>query len=242
LETDTIIIVVSAVVSVVVVPVSTLLGVKITQRNHRETKRMKLAANRDLKTMELGEQREGMKRQERREVYLDLLSAYRMSVQYAAQMGHMALGQQFQVDIRTVEETQERFKRLIPELEIVGSDEVKDLLQELYRATARCNDVMYTESEKRFTPFDQRGQQPTPQQTAAIWKEVSAEVQQVYEEMSMEGLYAQLRTQIRKELGFTSQDTDPTLSPEEAKKLHSQLLNMDQMRLRSTQQNTGEKG
>ena len=192
--------------------------------------------NRDLKLIELGEQQESTKRQERREVYLELLRTYRMSVQYAAQMGYMALGQQLSVDIEAVDEATEKFRRLIPELEIVGSDEVRDLSQELYTATATCNDVMYIESENRFAAFDRAGKQPTPQQKAAIWKEVSAEVQKVYEGMGMENLYSQLRTQIRKELGFISPATDPIPSVEEAKKLHKQLLNVDQMRLRSSQQ------
>ncbi len=242
MDSDTIIIVVSATVSVVVVPITTLFGVWITQRNNRETKRTELEANRDLKMLELEEQSESTKRQERREVYLELLRAYRMSVQYAAQMGYMVLGQQLQVDIKTVDEARERFRRLIPELEIVGSEEVRDLSQELYTATAKCNDVMYVESEKRFATFDQLGRQPSPQQKAVIWQEVSSEVQKVYEGMNIENLYAQLRTQIRKELGFASPNTEPTLGPEEAKKLHRQLLNIDQMRLRSSQQNTNDNG
>jgi hypothetical protein len=153
---------------------------------------------RDLKMIELGEQRTQTKRQEKREVYLDLLRSYRMSVQYAAQMGYMALGQQLSVDIASVDEATEKLRRLIPELEIVGSDEVRDLSQELYTATARCNDVMYMESEKRFAAFDRAGKQPSPRQKAAIWDEVSVEVQKVYQEAGMERLYAQLRTQIRK--------------------------------------------
>jgi hypothetical protein len=85
--------------------------------------------SRDLKMIEIGEQRTQTKRQERREVYLELLRSYRMSVQYAAQMGYMALGQQLSVDLASVDEATEKFRRLIPELEIVGSDEVRDLSQ-----------------------------------------------------------------------------------------------------------------
>lgn len=91
METGIIVVVVSATVSVMVVPITTLLGVWITQRNNRKTKRMELEANHDLKMIELGEQKESTKRQEMREVYLELLRAYRMSVQYAAQMGYMGL-------------------------------------------------------------------------------------------------------------------------------------------------------
>jgi hypothetical protein len=151
----------------------------------------------------------------------------------------MALGQQLQVDIAAITEAQDRFARLIPELEIVGSEEVRDLAQELYTATSLCNDVMFHESEKRFAAFDQARKQPTPQQAAAMWDEVSAEVQKVYEQTGMENLYARLRTQIRKELGFTSPETPSLPSPEEADKLHKQLMNLDQMRLRSGEQEQG---
>jgi hypothetical protein len=54
------------------------------------------------------------------------------------------------------------------------------------------------ESEKRFAAFDRAGKQPSPRQKAVIWDEVSVEVQKVYQEAGMERLYAQLRTQIRK--------------------------------------------
>lgn len=160
--------------------------------------------NRNLKSIELREQRTQTKRHEKREVYLELLRAYRMSVQYSAQMGFMELGQQLQVDIASIDEATEKFRRLIPELEIVGSEEVRDVSQELYAATSRCNDVMYVESERRFAAFDRIAQQPSSQQKAAIWQEVSTEIRKVYEEANMESLYAQLRTQIRKELGFSS--------------------------------------
>lgn len=146
-----------------------------------------------------------------------------------------------QVDIRSVDEATEKFRRLIPELEIVGSEEVRDLSQELYTATAKCNDVMYIESEKRFATFEQLGGQPSPQQKAAIWEEVSAEIQKVYEGTGMESLYAQLRTRIRKELGFTAPESHSLFSPEEANKLHRQILNNDQMRLRSSRQDTDDK-
>lgn len=230
------------IIPALIIPLATLLGVWITQRNNRKTKLIELEHSRDLKMIEIEDQMQQTQRQEKREVYLEVLRAYRMSVQYSAQLSHMALGQQLQVDIASVYEGTDKFRRLLPELEIVGSEEVRDFFQELYSATAKCNNVMYVESEKRFSPFDQRGIHPSPQQKAAIWEEVSAEVRKVYEVRGMENLYAQLRTQIRKGLGFTSQDTDLMPSPEAAKKLHTQLLNVDQMRLRSGQQDRSDKG
>lgn len=196
---------------------------------------------RDLKMIELSEQRTQTKRQERRDVCLELLRAYRMSVQYAVQISHMALGQQLQVDIASIDEATDKFRRLIPELEIVGSEEIRDLSQELYAATATCNDVMYIESEKRFATFRQLDKEPSKQQKEAIWEEVRAEVQKAYEGTGMESLYDQLRTQIKKELGFLPSDANLIPSSEEARKLHRQLLNNDQMRLRSSQQNTTDK-
>jgi hypothetical protein len=70
-------------------------------------------------------------------------------------------------------------------------------------------------------------------QAATIWNEVSAEVQKVYVEMGLENLYAQLRTRIRQELSFTPPEASPLPSAEEQAKLHRQLMNLDQMRLRS---------
>lgn len=50
--------------------------------------------NRQLKLVELREQTSRTIRQEKREVYLELLRTNRMSVQYAVQLGYMDLGQQ----------------------------------------------------------------------------------------------------------------------------------------------------
>lgn len=191
---------------------------------------------RDLKMIEIDEQKAQTKRQEKREAYVELLRAYRRAVQYAAQMGHMGLGQQLRIDPAYSDEAEARFGKLIPELEIVGSGKVNDLAQELYAATARCNDVMYVESEKRFAAFDRAGVEATPQQKTAIWEEVSVKVQHAYEQSEMENLYAQLRRQIRKELGYVPQEDDSKLSLEEADKLHRQILNNDQMRLKADQQ------
>lgn len=155
---------------------------------------------RDLKIIELREQTARTIRQEKREVYLELLKANRIAVQYASQLGYMALGQQLQVDPNAMDTASDKFKNLIPELEIVASRKIYDLSQELYTATSRCIDTMYRENERRFAEFKRRNpgkERPTPEQAAVIWEEVRAEVQKVYEEQGIEKLYRRLRNQVR---------------------------------------------
>lgn len=191
--------------------------------------------NRQLKLVELREQTAHTIRQEKREVYLELLKANRRSIQYAVQLGYMDLGQQLSVDIDEIDAASARFRQLIPELELVASREVYELSQELYRTMDRCNDTMYRESEKRFASFDLSDGEPTPEQKIAIWEEVRGEVQKVYEQQGMEKLYAQVRNQIRQELGFLALDPSLVPTPEEVEKLRRELSNLDQMRLRSNQ-------
>ena len=191
--------------------------------------------NRQLKLVELREQTAHTIRQEKREVYLELLKANRRSIQYAVQLGYMDLGQQLSVDIDEIDAASARFRQLIPELELVASREVYELSQELYRTMDRCNDTMYRESEKRFASFVLSDGEPTPEQKIAIWEEVRGEVQKVYEQQSMEKLYAQVRNQIRQELGFLALDPSLVPTPEEVEKLRRELSNLDQMRLRSNQ-------
>ena len=164
---------------------------------------------------------------------LELLRANRRAVQYALQINHMGLDQQLTVDLNAMNAASEKFGELIPELELVASREVYDLSQELYRAMSRCNERMYLESERRFVEFDRKNKEPSLEQKVAIWEEVRAEVQKLYDELGMEQLYSQLRNRIREELGYLA--LDPSLVPttEELKKLRKELSNLDQMRLRS---------
>ena len=189
--------------------------------------------NRQLKLIELREQTASTIRQEKRQVYLELLRANRMSVQYAVQLGYADMGQQLNVDLDAVEAASAKFQRLIPELELVASREVYDLSQELYRVTDRCNDTMYRESEKRFAPFERSGEEPSLEQKVVIWEEVRSEVQRVYEQQGMEHLYRQVRNQIRQELGFLALDPSLVPTPQEIEKLREELSSLDQMRLRS---------
>lgn len=186
--------------------------------------------NRGLKLIEIREQTALTLRQEKREVYLEVLRANRLSVQYVIQLSHMDLGEQLRVDTDAIDAASERFRKLIPELEIVGSSEVYDLSQELYAGVSRCNAAMYRESEQRFSAYDRAGEQPTPEQGEAIWEEVRTEVQKVYEGLDMEGLYGRLRNQIRRELGFLALEPDLVPTPEETRKLREELANLDQLR------------
>jgi hypothetical protein len=189
--------------------------------------------NRQLKLLELREETARTIRQEKREVYLELLRANRRAVQYAVQISHMGLDQQLTVDLSAMNAASDKFGELIPELELVASREVYDLSQELYRAMSRRNEKMYLESEQRFVEFDRKYKEPSLEQKIAIWEEVRVEVQKIYDELGMEQRYSQLRNRIREELGFLA--LDPSLVPttEELKKLRKELSNLDQMRLRA---------
>lgn len=187
--------------------------------------------NRGLKLIELREQTALTIRQEKREVYLQLLRSYRALAQYAVQMGHMGLEQQLRVDVDALDAVSEESQRLIPELELVASRPIYDLTQQLYAASSRCSDTMYHESERRFAGFerDNPGREPSPEEKAAIWEEVRAEVQKVYEEQDIERLYSQLRNQVREELGFLALDPGLVPTPEDTAKLRRELANLDQL-------------
>jgi len=91
---------------------------------------------------------------------------------------------------------------------------------------------MYRENERRFQKFrsdNPEQPQPSQAQAEAIWEEVRAEVQKIYEEQEIENLYRQLRDQIRQELGFLA--LDPSLVPtaEATEKLRKELANRDQI-------------
>ena len=218
------------------IPLAPALTALITATAVLIASRQSNSNNRDLKMIEIEEQKERSKRQEKREVYLELLRTYRMLVQYTAQISYTDLGQQFQTDQASVREIADRLNRLYPELEIAGSDEITDLYQRISTVAARCNRALFEETEKRFAPFDQRRVHPSPQQKEVIWREVSAEIRKVYDDVGMEQLYAHLRIQIRKELGFASPSESSVLGPEDATRLHERMLNLDQMRLRADQQ------
>jgi hypothetical protein len=50
-----------------------------------------------------------------------------MSVQYAARLGFMELGQQLRVDTASVDEATDKVRRSIPELEIAGPGDIRNL-------------------------------------------------------------------------------------------------------------------
>ncbi len=187
--------------------------------------------NRRLKLIELREQTALTIRQEKREVYLQLLRSYRTLAQYAVQIGHMSLEQQLRVDVDALDAVSEESQRLIPELELVASRPIYDLSQRLYAASSRCSDTMYHESERRFAGFerDNPGREPSREEKEAIWEEVRAEVQKVYEQQGIEQLYGQLRNQVREELGFLALDPGLVPTPEETARLRRELANLDQL-------------
>lgn len=212
-------------ITTLIVASATLLGVVLSNRH-----------NRQMELIKLREQTALTIRSEKREVYLELLRVNRMSIQYAIQISFAGLEQQLSVDVEAIGTASAKFERMIPELELVASREVYDLSQELYKGMTRCNEVMYTESEKRFAQFDSVRSEPTTNQRITIWKQVRGEVQKAYEQQDLEQKYRKARNQIREELGFLA--LDPSLVPtsDDIKKLRSELLSLDQMNLKSMDQ------
>lgn len=199
--------------------IATLIAVSISQKHNRE-----------LKIIELREETARMIRQEKREVYLEVLKSNKMAVQYAVQLGYMSLGQQLRVDPDALDAASNKFEELIPEIEIVASREIYDLSQRLYQATSACMDTMYRENERYFEEFARRHpdqDRPSSEQAKAIWEKVRARVQEEYEKQGIDRLYHQLRSQIREELGFLA--LDPSLVPtlEETEKLRKELINLN---------------
>ncbi len=201
-----------------VTAIATLIGVWISQRNSRQ-----------LKIIELREETARTIRQEKREVYLEVLKSNKIAVQYAVQMGYMSLGQQLRVNPDALDVASERFGELIPEIEIVASREIYDLSQRLYTATSSCIDTMYRENERLFAEFEREypGQQLTQEQAEAIWERVRAKVQEEYERQEINQLYMRLRNRIKEELGFLA--LDPSLAPtsEETEGLRRELIELN---------------
>lgn len=220
--------------------IAALFGVWLTQKNNRETKLIELEHNRELKEMELEhnrklklldirEQTARTIRGEKREAYLELLRAYRITVGYTVFMGEMSVGQDIAIKVNKIKEALERLQGLMSDLDLVASPKIRDLAQKLYVATARCQDVMYRENERLFNEnanLLDRGRHSQEELSAtaeSIWKQVQAEVQKAFEEQGVHELFGQLRNQTREELGIMAIDPKLVPPPEELEELRREI-------------------
>lgn len=215
--------------SVLAVPITALFVMGVSQWNARKTKRIELESNRKLKLIELREQTAKMIREEKREVYLDVLRAYRTAVKYWKQMGEWSLRETLQVDSERIVEVHKSFQELIVQAELVASAPVYDLARRLNEAMDRCWQTHYNVNERLFKEnaqlLDSQTRSPEQIQAAheAIWEQVRAEIKKVFEEQNTEQLYVSLRNQIRSELGFLSLSPELVPTQEELESLSKDM-------------------
>jgi hypothetical protein len=218
---------------VLAVPIATLVGVWITQRNSRKTKQMELEANRKLKLIELREQTASTIRTEKREVYLEILRAYRLTVDYWRGMGEWSLRESLQVDDRRIQEVQKSFEDLIVQAELVSSAPIYDLTRKLKTATDKCWHTHYTVNERLLAEnadlLDKQKHSPKEVEATAeaIWGQVRAEIRIVFEDEEIERLYIRLRNQIREELGFLALSPSLVPTPEELAELNREVKELE---------------
>ena len=221
------------VLSVLAVPISTLVGVWLTQRSNRKTKQTELEENRKLRLIELREQTAKTIREEKREVYLEILRAYRLTVDYWRGMGEWSVIETLQVDEERIEEVRKSFEDLIVQAELVASAPIYDLTRRLNEATERCWHTHHTVNEQLFAEnahlLDKQTRPPEEVQATAeaIWQQVRAEIKEVFEEEDVEGLYVALRNQIREELGFLALSPSLVPTPEELEELNQEMRELE---------------
>ncbi len=174
-----------------------------------------------------------MIREEKREVYLEVLRAYRTAMQYWRQMGEWSLVESLQVDSKRIEEVQRSLEDLIVQAELVATPPIFDLTRKLHAATERCWQTHYEVNERLFKEnahlLDKQTCSPEQIQAAAesIWKQVRAEIKKVYEEQDTEQLYIALRNQIRQELGFLALSPNLVPTPEELESLGKEVNELE---------------
>ncbi len=209
--------------------IATLIGVAITQWNSRKTKQMELDANRKLKLIELREQTATTIRTEKREVYSEILRAYRFAVDYWRNMGEWSLRETLQVDDQRVEEVQKSFDDLMVQAELVSSAPIYDLTQKVHEATELCWQTHRTVNDRLFAKnahlLDHQRRPPQEVEATAetIWVQVRTEIRQVFEEQDTERLYIGLRNQIREELGSLALSPSLVPTPEELEELDREM-------------------
>jgi hypothetical protein len=167
-------------ITVLATPIAALIGVAIAQWNNRKTKRMELEDNRKLKLIELREQMAKLIREEKREVYLEILRAYRTAMKYWRQMGEWSLIDTLQVDSERIVEVHKSFQDLIVQAELVATAPIYDLTRKLHEAMERCwqthRDVTDQLVRENAHLLDKQTRSPEQVQAAheAIWKQVRA--------------------------------------------------------------------
>ena len=214
-----------AVLSVIAVPVATLIAVAVTQRNHRKTKRIELQhqselkekdlrhqselkekelrAQERLKSLELQEENRRILRAEKRSIYKDNLRDSRYILHYWDDAGrvywHPAPGPLDKpLDPNEVVENAKNLRHYheLKEYQAEADSIASDMVVELIGTLAD----FVRNCEQRVLFEVQANGITDPQTQQILWRNLQAALQQEFREQGVQPAYFALRAQIRKEL------------------------------------------
>jgi hypothetical protein len=201
------------VLSVLAVPVVTLIGVAITQSNNRKTKRLELEHNRELKEMELDHQSElrhlelrqqasRLVRAERRAVYLEMLRNLASPWHFWMDLREYGIEDNYVERSREVQAYITSYAALLPELQLCGSAEVRRKSRELLAGFTECLEALADTAEEEVTEFDD------DEKVEAQWQKALNSALQVYDEQRIDKKYRELISQIRDEMSDLALEVD----------------------------------
>lgn len=202
-----------AVLSVLAVPVATLIGVAVTQRNNRKTKQLELEHNRELKEMELEHQRElrlqelrqeasRLVRSERRTVYLEMLRSLAVPWHFWLDLRKYGIEEDYEERSRNVQAHMTSYAGLLPELQLCGSAQVRRKSRELLTAFTECSEVLADTAEEEVEEFEDE------EKFEAQWQNALDKALQVYDERNVNKKYRELVSHIREEMNSLALEND----------------------------------
>jgi len=204
-----------AVLSVLALPITTLVVLAVTQWNNRKTKEIELnhqselkdielKAQERLKVVELQEENRRIARAEKRSIYKDILRESRHIVHYWADAGrdywHSAPGPLDKpLDPDGVIENAKRLrhyhelKEKQAEADSLASEVVVELIGAFADLVRNCEQRVLFEAQNQGIT--------DPKAQDALWRGVQSALQQEFRDQGVQAAYFALRGQIRKELG-----------------------------------------
>lgn len=194
--------------------IAALVGVWLTQRSNRQTKQIELEHARMLKEMEIEQQKEmrlvelrqeasRLFRSERRELYLELLTAIRLMRIFWINIEDAVQGKAQRDYTADMHEGLENYQALTPELEMSASAEVRYRSQVYLGAVLSSLDAL---SDEKYDSEDEE-----------VRREEAVRAAKEYEEKGGDEKYAQLVEQIRGEMAHLALHPDLIRNPAENK-------------------------
>lgn len=207
-----------AVLSVLAVPVATLIGVAVTQRNNRRTKQLELEHNRELKELELEYQKvlrllelrqeaSRLVRTEKRAVYLEMLRDLAVPWQFWMDLREYGIEDNYNERAREVQGYMTSYAALLPELQLCGSAEVRRKSREILRAFTECSETLTETAEAVVREFDNDAV------FEAQWQQALDSALQLYEERDVDKKYREHVNQIRDEMNNLALEVE-TVGPD----------------------------